>query len=140
MLGIFSRTLPATVPRPLTGAVTELCLSLPEPPPGDRTAAEYLRTLDRCSTLLSTDAELQARLGAAYESVGNLALAESAYRQALAIDTAYADVGLRLGRLMVKRGASDEAQEQARAALLIQPNRRALLDLLHQSAGSGRRR
>lgn len=133
-LALLVAALPAPIPQTPSGAINELCLSVRDTSPADPASAESLQKLERCSTLLPKDAELQAALGAAYESVHNFALAESAYQRALAIDGAYADVRLRLGHLMLRRGAADAAGHEARAALRVQPNRQALLDLLAQSA------
>jgi tetratricopeptide (TPR) repeat protein len=136
MVAILWAALPAPIPQPATGPINELCLSLGDTLPANPASAEALQTLERCSTLLPEDAELNAALGVAYESVHNFARAESAYQRALAIDPSYADVRLRLGHLMLRRGATEAAGQQARAALRVQPNRQALLDLLEQSAGA----
>jgi Flp pilus assembly protein TadD len=136
VLGVVWGALPAELPRSSTGAVDELCLTLSNPLKGEAASPEYLGVLERCSALLPKDAELLAELGAAYESAHSFALAESTYQRALAIDPSYADVRLRLGHLMLQRGAVDAARHQARAALLVQPNRGALQDLLEQSGAT----
>jgi Tfp pilus assembly protein PilF len=74
-----------------------------------------------------------ADLGSAYEAVGRLPQAERIYQQAVTVDPGDADVRLRLGRLMIARGAPAEARLQALAALRAQPNRKALLDLLGEA-------
>ena len=65
-----------------------------------------------------------------YERIGKPTQAEAIYRKALLIDPQYAELRLRLGRLLLQRGAHAEARDQAARALRVQPNRQALLDLL----------
>ena len=63
--------------------------------------------------------------------------AELAYTRALKLDPDYADVRLRLGRLLLARGADAEALKQADMALRVQPNRAALLDLRNEARLAG---
>ena len=79
--------------------------------------------------MFPADVELLADLGGRGRS-HHPARSEAAYRRALAIDPGYADLRLRLGGLLMRRGATLEARREAEAALRVQPNRRALLDLL----------
>ena len=72
-------------------------------------------------------------LGSAYEASGQLARAEEAYRRALALDPDFADLRLRLGTLLLRRGDAAEAEAEATQALRVQPNRQALLDLQQAS-------
>jgi tetratricopeptide (TPR) repeat protein len=108
------------------------CLTLSDTSPAGR--AGIVPALKRCTSLFPSDTELMADLGAEYEAAGSLELAEDIYQKAISIDPGYADLRLRLGRLMLRRGAAGDAQEQAEAALRVQPNRKAVLDLLEEAA------
>jgi Tfp pilus assembly protein PilF len=79
------------------------------------------------------DIELMVDLADAYDSAQMPDRAEREYENVLAIDANYADVRLKLARLLLMRGAADEARRHARAALAIQPNRQLLLDILHET-------
>lgn len=120
----------AAVPVSLRDAASartdEACLTRADAPP----AAPDLPTLERCAIVLPEDLELQADLGAMYETAGRAAEAETVYRRALALDAEYADLHLRLARLLRARGAWHDARTHAEAALALQPNRAAVLDLL----------
>jgi tetratricopeptide (TPR) repeat protein len=126
-LCLLATVLPAALPSPKTGPSSDTCLTLADSPPG---VPESILRLERCSVLTPDDVQLLADLGAAYEAAGEPAKAEAAYRRALAVDPDAADVRLRLGSLELVRGDAGEARRQAAAALRIQPNRRALVDLL----------
>ena len=94
-------------------------------------AAEIpIGVLEQCSRLLPDDAELLADLGDRYGHSGQFQEAEASYQRALAIDPDYAEVRLRLATLMLRRGAVSGARQQADTALQVQPNRRALSDLV----------
>jgi tetratricopeptide (TPR) repeat protein len=95
--------------------------------------------LERCRSIVPNDTEVMADLASEYEGAGRLDLAEKIYQEALAIDPGYANLRLRLGRLMLRRGAADEAQRQAVAALAVQPNREALLELLQDATRTAKR-
>jgi tetratricopeptide (TPR) repeat protein len=122
-LALFWAALPAPLPRSSAGLLNEQCLTVPA-------TSDAIPALERCSALYPHDVELKADLGAAYESADETARAEATYQLALAIDPAYADLRLRLGRLMLRRGATDDARRQAEAGLRVQPNRQTLRDLL----------
>jgi tetratricopeptide (TPR) repeat protein len=113
------------------------CSTLADTPAARR--AGIIAALERCSALLPRDTELLADLGGEYEADGRPERAENIYRQAIAIDPGYADLRLRLGRLMLRRGDAGEAQQQAEAALRIQPNRKALIELLDEATQAGKR-
>jgi len=83
--------------------------------------------------LYPSDAELTADLGAEYEAAGRQDDAEAAYRRGVTVDPEYADLRLRLARLLIRRRAFAEARAEAEAALRVQPNRRALVDLLREA-------
>ena len=134
VLASFAWLLPIGVRGSVTAVSDETCLSLADTPPRQDTPTVEL--LERCSALHPDDPELQADLGKRYEQTGDARRAEERYRAAVAADPAYADVRLRLGRLLLRRGAADEARSQAEAALRVQPNRRAALELLHNASGA----
>ena len=129
---LMAAALPRPSPRPALDVSAESCLTMSDTPPG--TGPSALAALERCHALLPADVELMADLGAAYESAGVRERAEAIYARALAADPGYAELRLRLGRLLLSRGALTEARRQAEAGLLTQPNRKALRDLL-QAAG-----
>jgi tetratricopeptide (TPR) repeat protein len=131
LLGALWMALPIQLQRSSAGSSLADCLTLSDTPPAGRPGV--LLALERCAVLLPTDTQLMADLGAEYEAVGRLVQAEGIYQHAITIDPEYADLRLRLGRLMMRRGAAAEAQLQAKAGLRTQPNRKALLDLLGQA-------
>jgi len=100
-----------------------------------------LSLLERCTALYPGDVELLAELGTASERVDPLG-AETTYRKALDLDPDYADLRLRLARLLLRRGAPADAVREAEEALRVQPNREVLLELLAEArlaaAGSPR--
>lgn len=75
-----------------------------------------------------------ADLGREYESAHRPADAEAVYQRALAVDPDYADLQARLATLLLQRGAAADARAHAEHALRVQPNRRALLDLLDRTS------
>ena len=124
VLVLCAMTLPASMAGPSSGVSKEDCLVLAERP-----GSAPLTLLEQCSALYPRDAELLADLGQAHEG-HDPARAEAAYLRALAIDPGYADLRLRLARVLLRRGAAPEAITQAEAALRLQPNRRAIVELL----------
>jgi len=134
LLCAFAIFVPVSLPRGSSAIADADCLTLADddhvPPQANGAAA-----LERCSALYPDDVELLADLGAEYERTRASVAAEAVYRRALAIDPDYAELRLRLGRLLLGRGQADEARRQAERALTIQPNRRALLDLLADAKG-----
>jgi tetratricopeptide (TPR) repeat protein len=94
--------------------------------------------LERCSAVVADDVELMADLGREYEAARRPADAEAVYRRALAIDPDYADVHGRLATLLLQRGSVTEARAHAEAGLRLQPNRKALLDILALAARTER--
>ena len=101
------------------------------PPSPER--PDLVAMVERCSALVPQDVELLADLGDLEAAAGRGADAEATYRRALAIDPDYADLRLRLARLLLRRGAATEAREQAELALRVQPNREALRQIIQQS-------
>ena len=126
LLCVFAFALPLPMSaRPASGISKAECLTLAD---GPRKSAPPVSLLEKCSALVPDDVELLADLGAAYEATDSRK-AEAAYRRALDVDANFADLRLRLGSLLLRRGAAAEALTEAEAALRIQPNRQVLLDL-----------
>jgi tetratricopeptide (TPR) repeat protein len=131
----FAVTLPVALPRPSAAASDADCLTISDRPPTDDAARRA--ALERCRALYPDDAELLADLGDEYAAANDPARAEAAYRQALSIDPAFADVRLKLGRLLLRSGRREDALREAEAALRVQPNRGALIDLRRQALMPG---
>jgi tetratricopeptide (TPR) repeat protein len=131
VLGVMAMALPVRIPDPSAGKPGGECLTLTDKAP-DASRADAIPAYERCSQLDPTDVESMADLGLLYESAGRRTEAEQMYRRALAADPGFADLRLRLGRLLIARGDRAGAREQAQTA---QPNRGALLDLLREAGG-----
>lgn len=123
----FVALVPVQYPLPHAASANEYCLALADRRVRPTQVAPAL--LERCSALYPRNIELLAALGAAYETANAPSEAEITYQRALALDPDYADLRLKLGRLLLGRGAATEAARQAALALQVQPNRRALIDL-----------
>jgi tetratricopeptide (TPR) repeat protein len=126
VLCLFAGTLPTQIAGRSAGPSSEHCLML-----ADSVALmtpERQAQLEQCSALYPDDVELLAELGSSYESIDR-EKAERTYQRVLQLDPDYADVRLRLGRLLLAGGSAGEALKQADAALRVQPNRLALLEL-----------
>jgi len=130
-LSAFVVALPVALPRTSGLASDADCLTLADRPPNR--GPSHRTVLERCLASHPDDVELLADLGDEYEAENDPARAERAYRQALSIDPAFADVRLKLGRLLLRLGRREEALREAEAALSVQPNRGALLDLRRQA-------
>jgi tetratricopeptide (TPR) repeat protein len=130
-LCLWAAALPVSLSRGASAASDEDCLTLADSPSAP--TSDLLAALERCSALYPRDTELLADLGAHYEARGRRSEAESIYRRALGVDPGYAELRLRLGRLLLARGAAADARREAEAALDVQPNRQALLDLLRDA-------
>ena len=135
MLVLWWLVLPVPLRDAGDGRSTEECLTLADHPAAE--GPESIARLEQCSTLVANDVELIADLAAAYERTGRTVDAERAYRRVLDIDPDYADVHARLAELLLARGAGAEARSHAEAALRLQPNRRALIDLVTRASNSG---
>ena len=72
-------------------------------------------------------------LGGAYEEAAQWDRAEAVYRRALSIDPEDGDVRVRLGVVLLERGDRAAALREATAALAVQPNRIAALELLRRA-------
>lgn len=122
--------LPVTLPHNGSPIADEACLGLSNLPLVDATPTD---ALERCSSLYPTDVDLLAMVGSRYERARQNDRAEAVYRQVLDLEPDYADVRLRLGVLLLNRGAATDAAREARIALATQPHRRALVDLLRDA-------
>jgi len=98
------------------------CLTMADSPSSD------LPALERCHALVPNDVELSADLAAAYETAQRPADALAIYQQILKLDPLDADIRLRLARLLRAGGDQAGAKSQIDQALLVQPNRQALID------------
>jgi predicted Zn-dependent protease len=130
--------LPLRLPGVTSGASTDACLTLSDRLDLDRVP---LAVIQQCLRVEPDDVNLVAELGARDERLGDAGAAEQAYRRALALEPGYADLRLRLAKLLLARGAVADAREQAAAALRSQPNRavvRALLARIDAAAGGAR--
>ena len=127
--------LPVRLPTPSSGPANAECLTLSDTAP-DGTRIDRAEVFERCSALNPADVELVADLGRLQEAGGRLADAEASYRRALRLDPGYADVRVRLGRLLLKRGDAVGAREQAEAARDARPNGQAVVDLLADTHGA----
>jgi cytochrome c-type biogenesis protein CcmH/NrfG len=130
VLCLFAGALPTQLAGRSSGITSEECLTLADVAPAKQSDSPL--RLEQCSALYPDDAELMVDLGTAYEAIDRTK-AELAYRRVLQLDPDYADVRLRLGRLLLARGAAAEAQQQAETALHVQPNRAALIDLRNEA-------
>jgi tetratricopeptide (TPR) repeat protein len=96
------------------------CMLLSASAPGP-SSAQLIATYERCRGLDTHDAVLRYDLGALYEAVGD-PRAEAAYRDALAIDPAYADAHVKLGWLRFRAGDRTAARAEAERALALTVN------------------
>lgn len=122
MAGLLWMVLPMQPPVAAGEPSTADCLTLADSPSND------LNALERCHALVPADVELAADLGAAYQAAGRSGEAVAIYRQIIERDPLYAEIRLRLARLLREQGDEPGARSQIDAALLVQPNRRALTE------------
>src|SRR5688572_5574662 len=132
VLFVFALTVPVSLPEASFDMAGVECMTVADKTPERR--ADLTRTLELCSELYPEDVELLADLGAEYEAAGAARQAEAVYQRALALDPGHAELRLRLGRLLLKRGAGADARRHAEAALRVQPNREALVDLRREAS------
>ncbi len=92
--------------------------------------ATLIPELERCRSVAADDAVLLSDLGAAYAAAGRRDDAERAYRDAIALDPDYARAHASLAAALADRGERADARTHAEAALRLQPNRAAILQLL----------
>src|SRR5215203_2150643 len=127
ILGLFAFLLPVRLTSQRATVSSDACMSLGDRPLDE--ARNHRAAIEECSSLYPDDVELLAAVGAAYEPI-DPARAEVTYRRVLQLDRGYAEMHLRLGRLLLARHAAADAAREAEAGLAIQPNRRAFLELL----------
>jgi Flp pilus assembly protein TadD len=133
VVGLFALALPIGLPEPDARVSKGACLTLAERPAHD--PPPDAATLEQCLELYPSDVELLTDL-AEVHGAADPARAEATLRRAVALDPANGDLRLRLGRLLLARGASHEARTHAVAGLRVQPNRQELLEL-ERAAGAG---
>jgi len=133
---VLALALPVKLPSTTGGSSTEECLTIADHPV---TGADAIRRLEPCATIIPDDVELLADLGAAYEAAAQSGEAERLYRQILALDDEYADIHVRLARLLLQRGDTAAARRHLERALQIQPNRRTIVTMIEQADGAGNR-
>lgn len=131
VLCLLAAALPMRLPHNTAAPSNEACLTLADQ--DARRQRPTVSTLEQCSALYPADVELLVDLAERYESSEPLR-AESLLKRVVALDPDDGNVRLRLGRLLLRRGAAGEAHMQAAAGLKVQPNASALLDLLRAAA------
>jgi len=127
--------LPVQLNRTTDSGSIDGCFTRADQAPAGDPATE-IPLLERCADSVATDADLAADLGAAYAAAGRDADAERAYRRALAIDPDFADVHIKLAEQFLRHGSTADAQSHVDAALRIQPNQRAVLELRDRIAAA----
>ncbi|MCC7415499.1 MAG: hypothetical protein IT176_00040 [Acidobacteria bacterium] len=132
VLALFASALPVQLPEPDAAISKTACLTLAERAPADPMPA--VSTIERCLALYPDDVELLEDLAASTERA-DPAGAEAALRRAIRLDSTNGDLRLRLGRLLLERGAAADALAEASAGLRVQPNRPELLEL-RRAAGA----
>jgi tetratricopeptide (TPR) repeat protein len=90
--------------------------------------------LERCHALIPTDIELSADLAAAYTANARPDDAIALYQEILTLDPSYAEVHVRLARLLQSKGDRAAALDHVDQALRIQPNRKLLIDFRSELA------
>jgi Flp pilus assembly protein TadD len=78
-------------------------------------------------------------LGTSYETRNDIERAEAMYRRALSIDWKDADVHVRLGQILLRRGEHAEATREGQLALTFQPRSSRALALLERAGWRGER-
>ena len=121
--------LPVQLDRTSDGSSGDDCLRLADRPLPSNPAT-LIPELERCRSVAADDALLLSDLGAAYAAAGRRDDAERAYRDAIALDPDYAPAHASLAEALAERGERVEARAHAEAALRLQPNRTAILQLL----------
>lgn len=137
VLAVLWLALPVTLPRADVHNATAECLSLNTP-----AASPDVTTLERCRALQPRDTQLLVALGDAYQKAGDDRRAEGAFREVLRVDPGYAEVRLRMARILLAGQRFEAAEVELNAALRVQPNRRelqTLLEAVHAGARMARR-
>ncbi len=130
---VLALALPVQLPSAGGGSWSEECLTIADHPV---TGADAIPRLEQCATIVPDDVELLADLGAAYETAGRSGDAERIYGQIVTLDDEYADIHVRLARLLLQRRDTVAARRHLERALQIQPNRQSIIALIEQAAGA----
>ena len=83
---------------------------------------EAINFFERAKDLRSKSLDPYLNLGRVYRVMGNLELAESEFRKALALSSLDIRIRNELGQTLVSEGRTAEAEEQFRASIHSQPN------------------
>lgn len=124
LLLVYLATFRPTAGGPVASGGTDACESVP--------GADIAR-LERCLELQADDVGVLTALGAAYDASGFADRAEALYRRAIAVDPHDADLHVRLGELLLKRGDARAARAEGQLALTWQPGRAAAIRLIGAS-------
>ena len=103
-------------------------------------AGRHQDSLDLCQQIISGDpAQVHAHnlSGAAAMSLGDLSLAENAFRQALAVQGDHFEARANLGRVLAHRGDLVGAEDSYRRALELRPDSLPLINALALVLKSG---
>jgi Flp pilus assembly protein TadD len=122
LLLVYLTTFRRAASGPVVAGATDTCESDP--------GADIAR-LERCLEIQADDVGVLTALAMAYEASGRADRAETLYRRAITVDAHDANLHVRLGELLWKRGDVRAAREEGRLALTWQPGRAAALRLLN---------
>src|SRR5262249_31784132 len=105
--------------------------------PADRCSHQQtnIPALEACLALDSDDTAAMGDLAVAYEDAGRAKDAEAVLRRALSVDSEDGDVHVRLARVLLARGDREGARREAAAAAVLQPGKRAAIDLIPHAGG-----
>lgn len=87
--------------------------------------------LAECLVLAPDNIEVMLELAQLYEAAGQWDRAEAMYRRASEVDPRDAELHLRLGRAMARRGDAAGALEEGQLVLALRPNSAAALALIN---------
>ena len=134
VLVVLALALPVQLPSAGGGSSSEECLTIADRPV---TGADAIPRLEQCATIVPDDVELLADLGAAYETAGRSGDAERIYGQIVTLDDDYADIHVRLARLLLQRRDTVAARAPSRARPA--DSAESPVDRRADRAGGGRR-
>ena len=87
--------------------------------------------LDECLVLAPDNIEVMLALAELREAAGAWDLAEDMYRRALDVDPRDAELHLRLGRVLARKGDAAGARAEGQQVLAVRPNSTAAVTLIH---------